>query len=259
MRTSILLLYSLAVIMANYACQKVTPPNSAFGQEELAAAGGKGKGGGGGGKAAQNTMTDVDGNVYKTVKIGKQVWMAENLKVTRYRDSSSIVPVVDQAVWSAAGEEKYGAWCYYQNDSSTYNSTYGKLYNWYTVNDARKLAPTGWHIPDSAEWYTLFNTLQGIFLAGQPMKNTTGWDAFTGIANTNTSGFSAYPGGFRIRNLNSGKPDFDYIGKQGFFWSSTQASNLLDAYRCSLAYDVDRAYLEVVGKGTGFSVRCIKD
>src|SRR5665648_943598 len=103
------------------------------------------------------TVTDIDGNVYKTVTIGTQVWMAENLKTTKYRNGDPIPNITDATAWTNLTT---GAYCNNNNDAN-YATTYGRLYNWYAVNDIRNIAPAGWHIPTKAEWTTLTTYLGG--------------------------------------------------------------------------------------------------
>ncbi len=110
---------------------------------------------------AQTTVTDIDGNVYRTVKIGTQVWMAENLKTTKYRNGDPIANVTNGASWKALTT---GAYCWYNNDAEN-KVTYGGLYNWFVVADSRKIAPTGWHVPTDAEWTVLTDFLGGLKVA----------------------------------------------------------------------------------------------
>jgi len=140
------------------------------------------------------SVTDIDGNVYQTVKIGNQWWMMENLKVTSYRNGEAIPNVTDTTEWYNLTT---GAYCYYDNDA--YNTTiYGRLYNWYSINDSRSIAPTGWHVPTDEEWTTVINYLGGESVAGGKLKEngTTHWTSPNNGA-TNESGFSALPGGYR--------------------------------------------------------------
>ena len=113
------------------------------------------------------TVTDIDGNIYNTVTIGSQVWMVENLRVSKYRDGTSIPNVTDNTQWTNLTT---GAYCYYDNNSS-FNNIYGKLYNWYAVNNSKNIAPLGWHIPSDAEWITLYNYLGGQLVAGGALKS----------------------------------------------------------------------------------------
>jgi uncharacterized protein (TIGR02145 family) len=186
-------------------------------------------------------------------KIGDQIWTLTNLDVATYRNGDAIPQVQDAIAWSNLTT---GAWCYYEN-TTTYGSTYGKLYNWYAVNDPRGLAPTGYHIPQDAEWTTLTNYLGGNSIAvwfesaGAKMKSTTGWQA-DGNGN-NTSGFTGLPGGSRSNNGN-----FYDIGAFGFWWSSSEG-NADYAWFRSLYFsygDVNRYYNN---KREGFSVRCLRD
>jgi uncharacterized protein (TIGR02145 family) len=154
-------------------------------------------------------VTDYDGNVYKTVKIGTQEWTAENLNVEHYRNGDPIPQVQDKDEWAKLTT---GAWCYYANTSEN-GKIYGKLYNWYAINDSRGLAPAGWHIPSDAEWTTLTDYLGGttkekneggikywiIEVVGGKLKATTLWDS-PNTGATNSSGLTAFPGGFRDYN-----------------------------------------------------------
>jgi uncharacterized protein (TIGR02145 family) len=146
-------------------------------------------------QTTQNVCKDIDGNIYETVKIGTQIWMAENLKTSHYRNGSAIKEIEDNTTW--ANIEKAGAstpgWCYY-NGTAINNPTYGKLYNWYAVNDSRHLCPTGWHVPTDVEFQLLSNDLGGDEVAGGKMKATTLWTAPNTGAD-NSSGFSALPAG----------------------------------------------------------------
>src|SRR4030042_3006216 len=125
----------------------------------------------------EQTMTDIDGNVYRTVKIGTQVWMAENLKVTHYRNGDAVPIIKDEAEWRAVMFKETGAYCNYKNDEK-FVKTYGRLYNWYVVSDQRNIAPEGWHIPTKAEWKMLADNLGDPDIAGGNMKEkgTVHWD-----------------------------------------------------------------------------------
>jgi uncharacterized protein (TIGR02145 family) len=195
------------------------------------------------------SVTDTDGNVYHTVTIGTQVWMAENLKTTKYNDGSPIPLVTASATWASLTTPGY---CWY-NDSSTYGNTYGALYNWYAVN-AGKLAPTGWHVPTDSEWEVLGNYLGGDNVAGGPLKEagTTHW-SFPNTGATNTSGFSALPGGCR-----SYDGPFNYIGFSGYWWSST-AYGATNAWYRHMYYSNANVFRFYDSYTSGFSVRCVKD
>ena len=140
-------------------------------------------------------MTDQEGNVYRTIQIGNQLWMAENLKTTKYRNLDPIPNVTDNTAWNSLTT---GAWCYLGNNSSN-DCPYGKLYNWYAANDTRQICPSGWHIPTSSDINILVSYLGGASIAGGKMKSTGSdyWQS-PNIGATNESGFSALSGGYRI-------------------------------------------------------------
>lgn len=189
------------------------------------------------------SLMDIEGNSYGAKSIGKQIWMTENLKVKKYRNSDTIPQVQDPIQWYYLTT---GAWCYYENDPSK-----GILYNWYAVNDPRGLAPSGFHVPTDAEWTTLSDYLGGEEAAGIPMKSTNGWNQNGN--GTNTSGFSGLPGGFcYIDGL------YVDIGWQGYWWSSSEYNNSGAWFR-SLIYDCGTLTCEAFDKRGGFSVRCVKD
>jgi uncharacterized protein (TIGR02145 family) len=182
--------------------------------------------------------------------IGTQVWTNKNLDVTTYRNGDIIPKVTDATTWAALTT---GAWCFYNNDSTTY-AKYGKLYNWYAVNDPRGLAPTGYHIPSDAEWTTLGTTLGGESVAGAKMKEsgTLNWYS-PNLGATNESGFAGLPGGNRYPY-----GVFDAIGNNGIWWSSTEV-NSSNAYNRYLGYDVGSAGRSSNSKQGGLSVRCLRD
>jgi uncharacterized protein (TIGR02145 family) len=195
------------------------------------------------------SVTDIDGNVYAIVKIGNQIWMAENLKVTKYLDGTAIPNVTDNTSWAGLST---GAYCYYNNESSNGDS-YGALYNWYAVNDARGLAPEGWHVPTDAEWSELENYLGGESVAGKKLKmNSSLWNTNTG---TDDAGFGALPGGYRA--LYSG--DFRSMGTNAYFWSSS--SSIVQGVWYRLLYgDTDDFYRSIYNfQRNGYSVRCVMD
>jgi len=199
-----------------------------------------------------NTVTDIDGNVYQTVTIGTQVWMAENLKTTKYRNGDPIPNVMDNAAWGALAT---GAYCWSNNDAAIYKAAYGALYNWYAVADSRNIAPIGWHVPADTEWTTLTTFLGGESVAGGKLKEagTAHWNS-PNTGATNSSGFAARPGDYRYSN-----GTFGSIGHNGWWWSSpaSDASNAWHRY-------LDYSYA-AVGRGSnyskqgGFSVRCVRD
>ena len=195
-------------------------------------------------------VTDIDGNTYKTVKIGTQEWMTENLNVEHYRNGDPIPEVKDLKEWERLTT---GAWCYYDNDSKN-GKTYGKLYNGYAVNDPLGLEPNGWHIPREAEWTKLSEYFGGKEVAGGKLKATTLWWSPNAGA-TNESGFTAFPGG--ATGLD---PMFGKVGKYGWFWScSVNLDKDYDAYCRYLDYDDPNFFHTYINKFAGMSCRCIKD
>jgi uncharacterized protein (TIGR02145 family) len=184
------------------------------------------------------------------VTIGSQVWTSTNLDVSTFRNGDPIPEAKTMEEWEKAGKNKQPAWCYYDNDPSN-GAKYGKLYNWYAVNDPRGLAPNGYHIPTDAEWTILTDYLGGEDNAGTKMKSTSGWkDNGNG---TNSSGFSGLPGGYRF---NDGT--FSGIGYYGYWWSSSE-SYTDDAWYRSLYYSSGYVYRYSSSKENGFSVRCLRD
>ena len=185
-----------------------------------------------------------------TIVIGTQQWMTKNLDVAFYRNGDPIPQVTDPTAWAALTT---GAWCYYNNDPIQGNK-YGKLYNWYAVNDPRGLAPQGWHIPSDAEWTTLETTLGGSAVAGGKMKEpgTLNWlTPNTGA--DNSSGWAGLPGGGR-----SGGGTFSNVVDYGLWWSSTEISATYAWYR-GLLFSNGNLFRNDNTKQVGFSVRCLRD
>ena len=180
-----------------------------------------------------------------------QSWMTKNLDVATYRNGDPIPKVTDNAAWAALTT---GAYCYYNNDSATYAATYGKLYNWYAVNDSRGLAPEGWHIPTDFDWTTLENCLGGAAVAGGAMKETgtIHWTTPNTEA-TNISGWAGLPGGFRDFS-----GTFGDVGGYGYWWSSTEYFTTLAWFRY-LDYNSGSIFRYVANMYFGFSVRCLRD
>jgi len=214
----------------------------------------------------KGTVTDIDGNIYQTIKIGNQWWMAENLKVTHYRDGTAITNVTDDAAWAALTTEAYSI---YNNNASNEVDTYGALYNWYAAVDIKNIAPEGWHVPTDAEWKELEmalgmsqsnaddtgyrGTSEGSKLAGRADLWTVD-GALENNTEFGTGGFIALPGGYRHSNHGN----YYNVGTLSCFWSATEyGSNF--AWHRKLNYrnsDVDRNYYP---KRCGFSVRCVRD
>jgi uncharacterized protein (TIGR02145 family) len=200
---------------------------------------------------ADGQVTDIDSNIYRTVKIGTQEWMVENLKVTRYRDGTPIPNVTEDRTWNALTT---GAFCDYGNEEAK-GKIYGKLYNWYAIEDRRKLAPAGWHIPSNDEWLILYNYIGGIKESGKELKEVGTQHWYINAAQTNSTHFTAYAGGYRN--------EFDGVGMGGFgydaiWWSSTFTGTINKAWAFHLYLDNSFAHQEEY-LVNGFSVRCIKD
>lgn len=242
------------------------------------------------------TLTDSrDGKVYKTIVIGTQTWMAENLNVSTFRNGDPIPEAKTHEEWEKAAKNKQPAWCYLYDDPAN-GAKYGKLYNWYAVNDSRGIAPVGYHIPSRAELTKLTDFLGGIEVAGKKMKSKSGWNSYTTGGSktcpncvnwnaeyrrkvpchtcqdkrsvpapkvtrtgngTNISGFSGLPGSCRSPD---GYPYDD--GKRSCWWSSTEEANG-DNTDTARGYGLDYIdggfYTLLDWKAKGFSVRCIKD
>ena len=196
-------------------------------------------------------LVDIDGNNYPVVKIGNQIWMKENLRVSRYRNGDLIPIVTDNAAWAALTT---GGRTWYDNDSTTYENPYGNLYNWYAITDNRGLCPYGWHAPTDAEWTILTTYLGGESIAGGKMKSTgTAYWNTPNTAATNESGFSVLPGGFRHR-----LGIFWYIRSDVYFWSDTEDYSYYAWYR-----SLDNSNGSVIRASgiisNGFFVRCLRD
>lgn len=187
-------------------------------------------------------------SIAQTVTIGSQVWMTKNLTVAKFRNGDPIPEAKTADEWDKAAENQQPAWCYYDNDPAN-GKTYGKLYNWYAVNDPRGLAPTGYHVPSDEEWIKLTDFLG--YDAGDQMKSTSKWSE--GGNGNNSSGFSGLPGGSRTVD-----GTFHDVGEYGYWWSSTETSTRSAWYRY-LSY----AYINVApafySKAEGMAVRCLRD
>ena len=194
-------------------------------------------------------VTDIDGNVYHTVTIGTQVWMVENLKVTKYNDGTAIPLVTDITSW---GNLVTPGYCWYNNDEPANKNLYGALYNGYVISSG-KLAPSGWHIPTDAEWTVLATHLGGEDIAADKLKEAGSFHwGMMNTGATNTSGFTALPGGYRL-----GTGQFIGNGYVGFWWSSTTYGY---GYRYIFMYDDEsKVGSNNINKEFGHSIRCIRD
>lgn len=187
--------------------------------------------------------------LYKEVKIGNQVWMAENLNEDKFRNGDPIKEVKSTEEWILAGKNKQPAWCYYNNDSAN-GAIFGRIYNFYAISDARGLAPSGWQIPNNNQWMELSEYLGGEREAGKKMKSTSDWnDNGNG---SNESGFNALPGGGRYAN-----GTFVFQGESTGFWSITADSAHTAWFRYLAAVD-DLNHKYSLKKAAGMYVRCIK-
>jgi len=197
------------------------------------------------------SVYDLDGNPYTSVNVGSQTWLTENLKTTKYANGDDIPNLTEFDAWSNAAS---GAWSYFENEP-LYNIPYGKLYNWFAVMDPRNICPSGWHVPEESEWSTLISFLGGNEVAGNVLKETgiAHWKPNNDFA-TNSSGFTALPGGARSPFIGISYPALSL----GLFWSATPFDDekaigyyLFDAYQS--------IHTQEYQKQTGFSVRCVKD
>lgn len=199
------------------------------------------------------TVIDIDGNIYNTIIIGTQEWMAENLRTTHYQNGENIPEIMEIDAWR---DLSIGALCNYQNTHNLDSiATYGRLYNWYAVNDNRKLAPRGWHIPSMDEWSILFDYLGGDSVAGCKLKESgvAHWIQ-NNYESINETGFTALPGGHRTYER-----DFIRMGYNGSWWSNTDGGSTYNAFfiyfnneNCDILNLLD-------DKLDGRSVRCLKD
>jgi uncharacterized protein (TIGR02145 family) len=194
------------------------------------------------------TVMDGDGNVYNTVKIGNQIWTAENLKTTKYVNGSDMINLTDNAAWATTGSPAY---CWYNNEI-TNKDKYGALYNWEAVRSG-KLEPDGWHIPTYEEVEILLTHLGGSEIAGGKLKETgtTHWtDPNTGA--TNETGFSGRPNGKRTET-----GAFQYAAYFGYIWTSTPYDPY--SWYFSLQYATSRSDLQPAWPASGYGIRLIKD
>ncbi len=196
------------------------------------------------------SLTDIDGNSYRTVKIGDQWWMADNLNVKHYRNGDPIPNVIGDDAWITTTE---GAYCFY-NDNSNYAGMFGALYNWYAVSDERKIAPEGWHVPTDEEWNTLINYLGGENVAGGKMKEEgNGYWKSPNTGASNESGFSALAGGARYA-----AGFFGDMTRYAYYWSSTEVSSPIH-YAWVRILNYDNSIVSHTSTAKSSSIRCIKD
>jgi uncharacterized protein (TIGR02145 family) len=204
------------------------------------------------------SVSDNDGNTYKTIRIGTQTWMAENLKTTKYNDGTSINLAEDDRQWYISGLACY-SWL--NNEVAKFKDTYGAFYNWRAVNSNR-LCPAGWHVPDNEEWATLAAWLGGALNVGDKIKETGGLHWLNpGSKTTNESGFTALPAGYR--SFNGAFLPGSYVGywqgSEAYWWSSTVAYNQGLAYYKAFYNNSNALLMGSWRIEMGHSVRCLKD
>ena len=200
-------------------------------------------------------IKDLEGNNYKVINIGSQIWMAENLRVTKFNDGTPIPNITDDYIWGNLTTPGFS----WEKNNPANNTTYGPYYNWYVVDTAsngnRNVCPSGWHIPSDNEWAILIEYLGGDSVAGGKMKEagTTHW-VIPNTGATNESGFTALPA-----NVRTDYPSI-IVGYGCFFWSSTQESHFqTEAWSCFVLYNHKRCIRQNYNKNDGFSIRCLKD
>jgi uncharacterized protein (TIGR02145 family) len=201
------------------------------------------------------SVSDQDGNLYRTVLIGEQEWMAENLKTNIFRNGDLIQYSASNVEWQSLSNTLQGAWCYYNNDSA-FNCPYGKLYNWYTVSDPRNLCPNGWHVPTDIDWTLLTDYLGGTSIAGGKIKSegTTYWNS-PNVNADNQSGFSGLAA--KYRNLDGTFGNLIFYGS--VWWSSSDILSTTQAWTRSLSSATGEVSRINFYKNYGFSVRCLRD
>jgi uncharacterized protein (TIGR02145 family) len=217
-------------------------------------------------------IMDVEGNIYKTVKIGQQWWMAENLKAALYNDGSRIMRSPDDPPAPIPTPDVRALYYWYNDDASTYKDSYGALYNWYAVNAttiiSKNICPTGWHVPSDAEWHTLIMFLDhkatSLVFPDYESETAGGLLKEAGLVHwlepntgaTNKCGFTALPGGITYAKY----PEYLGMNTDGYWWSSTEHVDIEDnAYGRYILYNSGSVYKDRFAKTNALSVRCIMD
>ncbi|GAB4151158.1 MAG: fibrobacter succinogenes major paralogous domain-containing protein [Bacteroidia bacterium] len=199
--------------------------------------------------------TPDNNNQIKEIKIGNQIWMAQNLDVAVFRNGDPIPQARTRKEWNEAGMKRQPAWCYYNNDSVT-GARYGKIYNYFAVNDPRGLAPEGWHIPTGNEWMAMRDYLGGKKTAGGKLKSKEGWH--NNHNGSNETGFNALPGGSREITLLTRNIGFQGAGKFTYWWTSNKADRFqVQAFGVTSGNDV--LYNIFCDLDEGLYVRCVKN
>lgn len=198
-------------------------------------------------KEAKNILEDIDGNRYSTVTIGNQVWMAENLNVTHYRNGDAILKYTNANGWSMQSK---GAYCEYNNEMDK-ATTYGRLYNWHVISDSRNICPEGWHIPTQEEWDEMINFLGGENNCVNSLKDPSFWP--NSNSSSNNSGFSARPGGMRCSG-----GQFMNLNSEGAWWTISEIC--INNGKCiKMNGSENKVYRTGLGKKAGLSIRLVKD
>lgn len=200
-----------------------------------------------------DTVFDIDGNAYKTVGIGSQIWIAQNLKTTKLNDGTIIPQVIEDTDWTWYDAPAYS---WYNNDSISFRNTYGPLYNCHAIS-SDLLCPKGWHVPDKSEWETLASYLGGNDVAGGKLKAYYGsyWSS-PNYCFVNNYGFAALPGG--MKHLSTYKIEFRDIKVGGYWWTSTWENDWA-IYFVAMGHTNTSLSIDAWSKRYGYSVRCIKD
>ncbi len=203
--------------------------------------------------AQAQILKDINGNEYNIAKLGLQEWSASNLNASKFRNGDVIPEAKTPEEWKKAGAAGKPVWCYFDNNAEN-GKMYGKLYNWYAINDPRGLAPTGWHVPANADWTTLVKNLLGVDMAGQRLKSKTVWKSNPG---RDDIGFNALPGGYR-----DGDGKFESLGFKCQTWSNSEPVEPIKSNKIfsTIMNDnsVEIGFVPMV-KESGLSVRVIKD
>jgi len=250
--------YLFILLFLIFSCDKALGPEDCAGipggdalEDECGECGGDGS------SCSLTVCEDIDENVYETVQIGDQIWMAENLKTTHYNDGSEIPNITNNDDWNGLSTGAYGDY----DNNPTNSETYGRLYNWYTIDDDRGVCPDGWHVPSDEEYTILTDYLGGELVAGGKLKECTEgscpeseyWYS-SNIGATNESGFTGLPAGWR----NPSYGIYGYVSNYGAFWSSTEDGSGSAWYR-DLGFHYSSVMRAGLDKHFGFSIRCLKD
>lgn len=211
------------------------------------------------GGATANGPT-MDGHTYSTVVIGEQEWFAENLRTTKYANGDPIPNKVHYDDWEQAGSDEVGAWCHYDHNTSN-DDPYGKLYNWYAVNDERNLCPTGWHVPSDSEWMEMINAAGGHQVAGGKLKETGNDHWSSNNYATNEVGFNAVGAGFRFVSSSSSDGNFEFLAKkqEAKWWQSGKSSSTNLTHVRIIKNQSQKITRDDNSRSIGASIRCVKD